>query len=252
MDESSTAAQFAGLLGDKRPCRASPKCPGRSGLSKARSDEPPEISVIEKKAPATSDGGHKHQDFARGRSSRSNASGRFELHQTESFDDGWSGLEDDESERVDTTLTAENTKTILSRNESPDIGFDRSVNPYRGCEHGCIYCFARPTHAYLGLSPGLDFETKLFFKPEAASLLRKELSKPGYVPERVQLGANTDCYQPVEKRLRITRAILEVLGEFQHPLGITTKNHPDEARQGKRHAFRPAHVRRRPCCRHAD
>jgi hypothetical protein len=208
--------------------------------------------VIEKKAPATSDGGHKHQDFARGRSSRSNASGRFELHQTESFDDGWSGLEDDESERVDTTLTAENTKTILSRNESPDIGFDRSVNPYRGCEHGCIYCFARPTHAYLGLSPGLDFETKLFFKPEAASLLRKELSKPGYVPERVQLGANTDCYQPVEKRLRITRAILEVLGEFQHPLGITTKNHPDEARQGKRHAFRPAHVRRRPCCRHAD
>jgi DNA repair photolyase len=192
---------------------------------KHRNDQPPESSVIEKKAPVTSGGGHKHRDFARGRSSRSNASGRFERSQTESFDDGWSGLGDDESERVDTTLTAENTKTILSRNESPDIGFDRSINPYRGCEHGCIYCFARPTHAYLGLSPGLDFETKLFFKPEAASLLRKELSKPGYMPERVQLGANTDCYQPVEKRLRITRAILEVLREFQHPLGITTKNH---------------------------
>jgi DNA repair photolyase len=116
-------------------------------------------------------------------------------------------------------------KTILSRNDSPDIGFDRSINPFRGCEHGCIYCFARPTHAYLGLSPGLDFETKLFFKPEAASLLRKELSRPGYMPERVQLGANTDCYQPIEKRLQITRGILRVLGEFQHPLGITTKNH---------------------------
>ncbi|MDB5527382.1 MAG: radical protein [Devosia sp.] len=122
-------------------------------------------------------------------------------------------------------LTAEAAKTILSRNESPDLGFDRSINPYRGCEHGCIYCFARPSHAYLGLSPGLDFETKLFFKPNAAELLRHELSKPGYAPERVQLGANTDCYQPVEKRLGITRQVLEVLQEFNHPLGITTKSH---------------------------
>ena len=161
----------------------------------------------------------------RGRSSRSNASGRFERRQREGFDDGWTHAEEDESERIETTLTAETAKTILSRNDSPDIGFDRSVNPYRGCEHGCIYCFARPTHSYLGLSPGLDFETKLFFKPEAATLLRKELSKSGYVPERVQLGANTDCYQPIEKRLRITRGVIEVLAEFQHPLGITTKNH---------------------------
>jgi DNA repair photolyase len=161
----------------------------------------------------------------RGRSSRSNASGRFEHHQRERVDDGWEPADEDDNDRIETTLTAENAKTILSRNDSPDIGFDRSVNPYRGCEHGCIYCFARPTHAYLGLSPGLDFETKLFFKPEAATLLRKELSKAGYAPDRVQLGANTDCYQPIEKRLRITRNVIEVLAEFQHPLGITTKNH---------------------------
>jgi DNA repair photolyase len=163
--------------------------------------------------------------FARGRPSRSNASGRFERLQTEKFDDGWSEDEGEEVDRVQTTLTAEKAKSIFSRNDSPDLGFDRAVNPYRGCEHGCIYCFARPTHAYLGLSPGLDFETKLFFKPEAANLLREELSRPGYVPERVQLGANTDCYQPIEKRLQITREVVKVLAEFQHPLGITTKGH---------------------------
>ncbi|MDR6291465.1 MULTISPECIES: PA0069 family radical SAM protein [Inquilinus] len=162
--------------------------------------------------------------LARGRSSRSNASGRFEPVQAEKFDDGWGEHEVEES-RAETTLTADRAKTILSRNDSPDIGFDRSVNPFRGCEHGCIYCFARPTHAYLGLSPGLDFETKLFFKPDAAALLREELSKPSYVAERVQLGANTDCYQPIEKRLQITREVIKVLAEFQHPLGITTKNH---------------------------
>jgi DNA repair photolyase len=161
----------------------------------------------------------------RGRSSRSNASGRFEQQKLEDFDDGWSDFEDDRPGRVETTVTAETTKAIISRNESPDIGFDRSVNPFRGCEHGCIYCFARPTHPYLGLSAGLDFETKLFFKPQAALLLRKELSKRGYAPQRIQLGANTDCYQPIEKRLQITREILKVLEEFQHPLGITTKNH---------------------------
>jgi DNA repair photolyase len=163
--------------------------------------------------------------LARGRSSRSNEAGRFERLQTEAFDDGWSGSEDDEPSRVETTLTAENAKTIISRNESPDLGFDRSVNPYRGCEHGCIYCFARPSHAHVGLSPGLDFETKLFYKPAAATLLRAELSKPGYTPARVQLGANTDCYQPIEKKLRITREVIEVLCEFGHPLGITTKSH---------------------------
>jgi DNA repair photolyase len=163
--------------------------------------------------------------LARGRSSRSNEAGRFERLQTEAFDDGWSGGEEGEPSRVETALTAEKAKTIISHNESPDLGFDRSVNPYRGCEHGCIYCFARPSHAHLGLSPGLDFETKLFYKPNAAALLRDELSKPGYVPARVQLGANTDCYQPIEKKLRISREIIEVLSEFRHPLCITTKNH---------------------------
>lgn len=163
--------------------------------------------------------------MARGRSSRSNTSGRYERFQVEDFDDGWSNHVDEAKTRVETTLTPDSAKGVLSRNESPDIGFDRSINPFRGCEHGCIYCFARPTHAYLGLSPGLDFETKLFFKPEAPALLRKELSKPTYTPDRVQLGANTDCYQPIEKRLRITRGLLGVLSEFQHPLGITTKSH---------------------------
>src|ERR1700743_879012 len=162
--------------------------------------------------------------LVRGRSSRSNEAGRFERLRTEAFDDGWIG-DEGEARRVDTTLSALRAKTIISRNESPDLRFDRSVNPYRGCEHGCIYCFARPSHAHLGLSPGLDFETKLFYKPNAAALLRDELSKPSYVPARVQLGANTDCYQPIEKKLRITREIIEALSEFRHPLGITTKNH---------------------------
>lgn len=163
--------------------------------------------------------------LARGRSSRTNESGRFERLRVEGFYDGWSDPDSERESHVDTTVTAETAKVIISRNDSPDLGFDRSVNPYRGCEHGCIYCYARPTHAYIGLSPGLDFETKLFFKPDAPALLRKELSQPGYVPKRLQLGANTDCYQPIEKRLRITRELLQVLAEFQHPLGITTKNH---------------------------
>ena len=164
------------------------------------------------------------QLLVRGRSSRSNDTGRYERLRTEVFDDGWprSG---DELVRIETSLRIDVAKSILSYNKSPDLNFDRSINPYRGCEHGCIYCFARPTHAYLGLSPGLDFETKLFYKPDAAGLLRQELAKRNYVPARVQLGANTDCYQPIEKRLRITRSIVEVLAEHQHPLAITTKNH---------------------------
>ena len=123
-----------------------------------------------------------------------------------------------------TTVTVEKPKTIISRNTSPDIGFDRSINPYRGCEHGCIYCFARPTHAYHDLSPGLDFETKLFAKPEAAALLRTELAKPGYTPRSIALGTNTDPYQPIEGKWRITRSILEVLAETKHPFSITTKS----------------------------
>ena len=123
-----------------------------------------------------------------------------------------------------TTITVERPKTIITRNTSPDIGFDRSVNPYRGCEHGCIYCFARPTHAFHDLSPGIDFESKLFAKPDAAALLRAELAKPGYSPRSMALGTNTDPYQPIEARWRITRSILEVLAETRHPLTITTKS----------------------------
>jgi len=123
-----------------------------------------------------------------------------------------------------TVITLQQAKSIISRNESPDVPFSQSINPYQGCEHGCIYCYARPTHAYLGLSPGLDFETKLFGKQNAADLLRKELSKPGYRCELIALGANTDPYQPVEREYRITRGILEVLAEFHHPVGIVTKS----------------------------
>jgi DNA repair photolyase len=158
-----------------------------------------------------------------GRGAQTNATGRFEALVHEAFDDGWTEA-DAQPPRLKTTLNIDRARTILNRNDSPDIGFDRSINPYRGCEHGCIYCFARPTHAYLGLSPGLDFESQLYFKPEAAKLLEKELSRPQYVCERIQLGANTDPYQPIERRLRITRGVLEVLQRFKHPVGITTKN----------------------------
>ncbi len=159
----------------------------------------------------------------RGRGAVSNASGRFELHAREAFDDGW-GEDDDAPRKLATSLTRETARTILSRNDSPDIGFDRSINPYRGCEHGCIYCYARPAHAYMGLSPGLDFETRLFFKPDAARLLEKELSRKGYKPERVHIGGNTDPYQPAERKLKITRGVLEVLERFGHPLSVITKS----------------------------
>src|SRR6202790_4605253 len=175
--------------------------------------------MSEKNKQATPDLKRGGEIYARGRSSRSNESGRFEPYGRESFDDGWAAPDEDETGRVDTPLTAENAKSILSRNESPDIGFDRSVNPYRGCEHGCIYCFARPTHAYLGLSPGLDFESKLFVKPEAASLLEKELSVPNYVPRTIAIGTNTDPYQPIERERKIMRGILEVLTRAGHPVG---------------------------------
>lgn len=159
----------------------------------------------------------------KGRGARSNASGRYESDKRQAFDDGWTG-EDDTPPKLSTSLMVEKAKTILSRNDSPDIGFDRSINPYRGCEHGCTYCYARPAHAYVGLSPGLDFESKIFFKPEAARLLERELSKPGYACERVHIGGNTDPYQPAERRLRITRAVLETLERFSHPLTIITKS----------------------------
>ena len=158
-----------------------------------------------------------------GRGAQSNASGRFESLTHEAFDDGWTDA-DAEPPKLKTTLSIDRARTIISRNDSPDIGFDRSINPYRGCEHGCIYCYARPSHAYLGLSPGQDFESQLFFKPDAAKLLEKELSAPKYQCERIQLGANTDPYQPIERRLRVTRSVLEVLERFNHPVLITTKN----------------------------
>ena len=159
----------------------------------------------------------------RGRGAKSNASGRFESLKVEAFDDGWTP-EDPAPAKLPTTLTAETARVILSRNDSPDIGYDRSINPYRGCEHGCIYCYARPAHAYMGLSPGVDFETKLFFKPQAADLLEKELSRPSYTCRPVHIGGNTDPYQPVERGLRITRGVLEVLERFNHPLSIITKS----------------------------
>jgi DNA repair photolyase len=158
----------------------------------------------------------------KGRGAVSNETGRFEGEKRVAFDDGWDTGED-ETPRVATTLSVDATRSIIARNDSPDLGFDRSINPYRGCEHGCIYCYARPSHAYLGLSPGLDFETLIFYKPQAAALLRGELGKKGYNCRPIALGSNTDPYQPAEKRLGITRAILEVLREFRHPVTIVTK-----------------------------
>jgi DNA repair photolyase len=151
---------------------------------------------------------------------------RFDRLSTAPLDDGWGTAEQDLADPppLATTLTRDTTRSIIARNDSPDIGFDRSVNPYRGCEHGCVYCYARPSHAYLGLSPGLDFETKLLFKPEAAQLLARELSKPGYRAAPIALGSNTDPYQPVERQLRLTRGILEVLSDFNHPCTIVTKS----------------------------
>ena len=163
------------------------------------------------------------QPLVKGRGARSNASGRFEDRSREAFDDGWT-VEDPEPAQLTNVVLPDKARTIITRNSSPDIHFDRSINPYRGCEHGCIYCFARPNHAYLGLSPGLDFETRLFFKPEAARLLAAELSRKGYEPKHIQIGADTDPYQPLERRLRVTRQVLEVLQRFNHPLTIITKS----------------------------
>jgi DNA repair photolyase len=158
----------------------------------------------------------------RGRGALTNSSGRYEPLARVAFDDGWSTLED--LPAFKTTVTLDSTRKIITRNDSPDIGFDRSINPYRGCEHGCVYCFARPTHAYLGLSPGLDFESKLLVKPDAAELLARELSAPGYAPRVIAMGTNTDPYQPIERRYQVMRRILEVLDRAGHPVGIVTKS----------------------------
>ncbi len=166
----------------------------------------------------------------KGRGAVTNMQGRYELQQRESFDDGWVQDDDETAESDDappawkTQIIEEHAKTILTRNTSPDLPFGVSLNPYRGCEHGCIYCFARPTHSYLGLSPGLDFESRIFAKVNAPELLRQELARASYQPEPIALGINTDAYQPCERDLRLTRRILEVLHECEHPVGLITKS----------------------------
>jgi DNA repair photolyase len=159
----------------------------------------------------------------KGRGAVSNAVGRYEPLTRVAVDDGWMD-ENDDLPPLRTSVSVDASRTIIARNRSPDVPFDRSINPYRGCEHGCVYCFARPTHAWLGLSPGQDFETKLFAKPKAARLLEAELAKPSYKPEVIALGTNTDPYQPVERRLGIMREILEVLWRVRHPVAIVTKS----------------------------
>ncbi|MEQ9314506.1 MAG: PA0069 family radical SAM protein [Henriciella sp.] len=159
----------------------------------------------------------------RGRGAISNQTGRFEKETRDAFDDGWGTMEDPAG-KLETTLTRELAKTIITYNRSPDIHFDRTINPYRGCEHGCVYCFARPTHAFHGLSAGLDFESKLFFKPEGPNLLIRELSRPSYVPRPIALGMNTDAYQPVERQLKLTRRFLEILSAHNHPVTLLTKS----------------------------
>jgi len=159
----------------------------------------------------------------RQRGALSQMQGRFETEAREAFDDGWE-REDEPLQPLATTVTLERARSIIARNNSPDVPFDQSINPYRGCEHGCVYCYARPSHSYLELSPGLDFETKLFAKTNAADLLRTELAKPGYAVSPISLGANTDCYQPAERKYGITRQIIEVLAACEHPLTIVTKS----------------------------
>jgi DNA repair photolyase len=162
-----------------------------------------------------------HQSF-KGRGVTSNVAGRFDSLTLEQADDGW--YRDEIVEALTETVLPDRARSVITTNDSPDVGFDQSINPYRGCSHGCVYCFARPTHSYLGLSPGLDFETKLFYKADAVQLLEAELSKPKYVCKTIALGINTDGYQPLEKRLEVTRGILGVLARCRHPVTIVTKS----------------------------
>ena len=158
----------------------------------------------------------------RGRGALSNPAGRFDVQQLAAVDDGW--YQDEQPERIETTLEPERARELISTNDSPDIPFEQSINPYRGCETGCIYCYARPSHAYMGLSPGLDFETRLFYKADAAKVLEAQLARAGYVCKPITLGANTDPYQPVERRMGVTRSILEVLARTRHPVTVITKH----------------------------
>lgn len=158
----------------------------------------------------------------RGRGARSNRTSRYDDDKRSDFDDGWQSLT--ELSNLKTNIHTDRTRSIITRNDSPDISFDQSINPYRGCEHGCIYCYARPSHCYLGHSAGVDFETELYVKPDAAALLEKELAKPGYQPSTIALGSNTDPYQPIERNQLITRQLLEVLERTRHPVAIVTKS----------------------------
>jgi DNA repair photolyase len=163
----------------------------------------------------------------KGRGATITPQNRYEHHKREAVDDGWNEVPEENNDApapLKTTVTIQLSRSIITRNKSPDIPFEQSMNPYQGCEHGCVYCYARPSHAYLDLSPGLDFESKLFAKPNAAELLRIELAKPGYDCTPIALGGNTDCYQPIEREYKITRSILEVLNEFNHPVGMVTKS----------------------------
>jgi DNA repair photolyase len=166
----------------------------------------------------------KHADPRKGRGAGINPEGRFETARREEFDDGWNTADDDEPRALKTQITIEHAKSIIAHNDSPDVGFSQSLNPYSGCEHGCTYCFARPSHAYRNLSPGIDFETRIFAKANAAALLRKALSRPGYRCEELVIGVNTDAYQPIERELKITRSVLEVCADFNQPVSLITKN----------------------------
>jgi DNA repair photolyase len=191
----------------------------RKQASGARVSEAVRLAPLDPLANA----GHRlDPERRRGRGATINPDGRFEPTIRVTEDDGWHTLDD--LPPLKTEIAIEKPRTIITRNTSPDISFDRSINPYRGCEHGCVYCYARPSHAYLGLSPGLDFETKLTAKPDAAVLLEKELSVAGYEPRTMAIGTNTDAYQPIERKMRIMRGILEVLQRFNHPVGIVTKS----------------------------
>lgn len=159
----------------------------------------------------------------RGRGARSNLTGRYEAFQREAFDDGW-GVDGEEVSALRTTVVKDASRSIIATNQSPDISFDQSINPYRGCEHGCIYCYARPSHAYWGYSPGLDFESVIFTKPDGAKLLEQFFNRPGYNPKPIVIGANTDAWQPVERRLEITRDILKVFARYKHPVSFITKS----------------------------
>jgi len=165
----------------------------------------------------------RHKQSHKGRGAVSNPAGRFETDARELFDDGWDSIEE-LPDAPATELRAESARTIISRNQSPDISFSASINPYRGCEHGCVYCFARPSHSYLNLSPGLDFESKIFYKENAAELLEQEFRKPGYLPTPISLGINTDAYQPTEHNLEMTRSLLQVMLRYRHPVSLLTKS----------------------------